>query len=98
MEDDFNREDVDRHYGLASTKLSPTTQGYGDTIFDDPARGAEYQEQQAGLETAVEERAKIREGTAETTDGMPEGRVAWRSWATGSRMSRKKSAREPAAA
>ena len=33
---------------------------------------AEYQEHQAGLETAVEERAQIREGSAEATDGMPD--------------------------
>lgn len=71
VDDDFNREDVDRHYGLTGTEVAPPTEGYGDTISDDPARGAEYQEHQAGLETAVEERARIREGSAETTDGMP---------------------------
>jgi len=72
VDDGFNREGVDRHYGLSGTELAPPTEGYGDTVSDDPARGAEYQEQQAGLDTAVEERAKIREGSAETTDGMPD--------------------------
>lgn len=72
VEDGFDREAIDRHYGLTGTEVAPPTEGYGDTISDDPARGAEYQEHQAGLETAVEERARIREGSAETTDGMPD--------------------------
>lgn len=72
VDDGFNRDDVDRHYGLTGTEVASPTEGYGDTVSDDPARGAEYQEQQAGLDTAVEERAKIREGSAETTDAMPD--------------------------
>ena len=72
VDDGFNRDDVDRHYGLTGTEVATPTEGYGDTVSDDPARGAEYQEQQAGLDTAVEERAKIREGSAETTDAMPD--------------------------
>jgi hypothetical protein len=72
VDDGFNRENVDRHYGLAGTEVAPATEGYGDTVSDDPARSAEYQEQEAGLDTAVEERARIREGAAETTDGMPD--------------------------
>lgn len=72
VDDGFDRQAVDRHYGLAGTEAAPPTEGYGDTVSDDPARGAEYQEQQAGLDTAVEERAQIREGSAEATDGMPD--------------------------
>jgi hypothetical protein len=72
VDDGFDRQAVDRHYGLAGTEVAPPTEGYGDTVSDDPARGAEYQEQQAGLDTAVEERAQIREGSSETTDGMPD--------------------------
>jgi hypothetical protein len=72
VDDGFDRQAVDRHYGLAGTEAAPPTEGYGDTVSDDPARGAEYQEQQAGQDTAVEERAQIREGSAEATDGMPD--------------------------
>jgi hypothetical protein len=72
VDDGFDRQAVDRHYGLAGTEAAPPTEGYGDSVSDDPARGAEYQEQQAGQDTAVEERAQIREGSAETTDGMPD--------------------------
>ena len=72
VDDGFDRDDVDRHYGLTGTEVASPTEGYGDTVSDDPARGAEYQEQEAGLDTAVEERAKFREGSAETTDGMPD--------------------------
>ena len=39
---------------------------------DDPARGPEYQQQRAGVEPAVEERARIREGSADDTDAMPD--------------------------
>jgi hypothetical protein len=72
VDDGFNRKDIDRHYGLTGTEVAPATEGYGDTVSDDPARGAEYQEQQAGLDPAVEERARIREGSTESTDGMPD--------------------------
>jgi hypothetical protein len=72
VDDDFNRKDIDRHYGLTGTEVAPATEGYGDTVSDDPARGAEYQEQQAGLDPAVEERARIREGSTESNDGMPD--------------------------
>ena len=59
VDDGFNRDDVDRHYGLTGTEVATPTEGYGDTVSDDPARGAEYQEQQAGLDTAVEELSLI---------------------------------------
>jgi hypothetical protein len=72
VDDGFDRQSVDRHYGLTGTEVAPPTEGHGDTVSDDPARGAEYQEQQAGVEPAVEERARIREGSAESTDGMPD--------------------------
>ncbi|MGH3064471.1 MAG: hypothetical protein ACRDMK_09040 [Gaiellaceae bacterium] len=72
VDDDFDRVTADRHYGLAGTEVAPPTEGHGDTVSDDPARGAEYQEQQAGVEPAVQERARIREGSAETNDGMPD--------------------------
>ena len=72
VDNDFDHEAVARHYGLADTSEAPPTEGYGDTVPGDPARGAEYQEQQAGVETATEERARIREGSAEATDALPD--------------------------
>lgn len=72
VDDDFDHAAVARHYGLADTSEAPPTEGYGDTVPGDPARGAEYQEQQAGVETATEERARIREGSTEGTDALPD--------------------------
>jgi hypothetical protein len=63
---------VARHYGLAETEAAPPTEGYGDTVAGDPALGAEYQEGRAGIDTATEERARIREGDADATDAMPD--------------------------
>jgi hypothetical protein len=48
VDDSFDQEAVDRHYGLGDTS------------------------EVAGGETATEERAQIREGTPESTDGMPD--------------------------
>lgn len=72
VDDEFDREGVARHYGLADTLEEPPTAGYGDTVATDPALGAETQEQQAGLNTAVEERARAREGSADATDALPD--------------------------
>lgn len=72
VDDGFDRNAVARHYGLAGDDEAPPTEGYGDTVTDDPARGAEYEEQQAGVDSAVEERARIREGGMDATDAMPD--------------------------
>jgi hypothetical protein len=72
VDDGLDHEAVARHYGLADTFEAPPTEGYGDTVPGDPARGAEYDQQQAGVDTATEERARIREGGADATDGMPD--------------------------
>jgi|ERR671924_1404406 hypothetical protein len=72
VDKDFDTDTVARHYGLAAGEAAPVTEGYGDTVADDPARGPEYHEQRAGMDTAVEERARIREGSAEATDAMPD--------------------------
>jgi hypothetical protein len=63
---------VARHYGLVGTEAEPLTEGYGETVAEDPASGAESGEQRRGVETAVEARARIREGDADATDAMPD--------------------------
>ncbi len=73
VDDGFDRAAVAQHYGLADASEAPPTEGWGDTVPDDPARGAEYDQQQAGVETAVEQRARIREHGADADlGGMPE--------------------------
>jgi hypothetical protein len=62
---------VARHYGLAAGSEAPPTEGYGQTTPDDPARGAEYDQERADIETAVEQRARIREGGTGAS-GMPD--------------------------
>ena len=73
VDDGLDRHAVGHHYGLSDSADAPPTEGWGDTVADDPVRGAEATEQQAGLETAVEERARIREGDAASDmGGIPE--------------------------
>lgn len=72
VDDGFDEEAVARHFGLASTEIAPPTEGYGDTVAGDPAVGAEFQEDRAGVDSAAEERARIREGRAEANDAMPD--------------------------
>jgi hypothetical protein len=52
---------VAEHYGLAEGFEAPTSEGYGETIPDDPALGAERDRERAGMETTEEQRARIRE-------------------------------------
>jgi len=57
----IDRQAVAEHYGLASAADAPGTEGYGETVPDDPGRSAEEQEARAGVRTATEERIEIRE-------------------------------------
>lgn len=66
VDDGFDRDAIARHYGLVDTSIEYTS------AADDPARGPEYQEQRAGVESSAEERAKMREGSADDTDAMPD--------------------------
>jgi hypothetical protein len=54
---------VAEHYGLAEGIEAPPTEGYGETVPDDPAWGAERDRQSAGMAATEEERARIRSGT-----------------------------------
>jgi len=64
-DEDVDRRAVAEHYGLASGDDAPETKGYGDLLPDDPAWGAEYEEERSGIEPAAERRARIREGESE---------------------------------
>ncbi len=55
---------VAAHYGLAEADPAPTTEGYGETIPDDPAHGAERDRQRHGMAATEEQRAQIRTGNA----------------------------------
>jgi len=56
---------VAEHYGLAAGDPAPETQGYGELRPDDPARTAEDDQVRSGMETAAQQRVRIREGTEE---------------------------------
>ena len=61
---DVDERGVAEHYGLAGGFDAPPTEGYGETVADDPAWGAERDRQRAGGESIEEERARIRTSTA----------------------------------
>src|ERR1041385_1242263 len=56
---------VAEHYGLAAGDPAPETQGYGELRPDDPARTAEDDQVRSGMETAAQQRVRIREGPEE---------------------------------
>jgi hypothetical protein len=49
------------HYGLAGGYEAPPTEGYGETVSDDPALGSETQAESTGVTPAPQERARTRE-------------------------------------
>lgn len=51
---------VAEHYGLAEGFEAPPTEGYGETVPDDPALGAERDRERAGMTATEEERARIQ--------------------------------------
>ena len=64
----IDQQAVAEHYGLASAADAPGTEGYGETVPDDPARTAEEQEARTGVTTAPEERIEIRERMEQSGD------------------------------
>ena len=63
LEDDtIDEQAVAQHYGLAEGEPAPETEGYGETLPDDPAWSADQDALRAGRETADQQRAKVREG------------------------------------
>jgi hypothetical protein len=61
---------IAEYYGLAAGSTAPPTEGYGESVADDPALGAETQAERAGITPAPQQRAEAREGTGES--GLPE--------------------------
>lgn len=61
------------YYGLAGGSEAPPTEGYGDTVPDDPSVGSETQAERAGVTPAPQERAEAREHLRDSTQpGVPE--------------------------
>ena len=60
--DGYDEQAVAEHYGLASAFEAPETEGYGETLPDDPGRTAEEDARRAGIRTAPEERLDVRSG------------------------------------
>jgi hypothetical protein len=56
---------VAEHFGLAEGTTAPDTEGYGETLPDDPARTADQGLMRAGEEPADQQRAKTRRGGLE---------------------------------
>jgi hypothetical protein len=56
---------VAEHFGLAEGTTAPDTEGYGETLPDDPARTADQDLMRAGEEPADQQRAKTRGGGLE---------------------------------
>jgi hypothetical protein len=65
-----NEQAIAEHYGLAAGTAAPDTEGYGETVDDDPARSAERDTMRAGMETPEQERARIRE--SDGSEGLEE--------------------------
>jgi hypothetical protein len=61
----IDKQAVARHFGLAEGTTAPDTEGYGETLPDDPARTADQDLMRAGEEPADQQRAKTREGGLE---------------------------------
>jgi hypothetical protein len=60
------------HYGLAGGTEAPPTEGYGETLSDDPAVGSEVQADRDRVTPAQQERAEAREQLGgETDQGVP---------------------------
>ena len=59
-DDEVDEQAVAAHYGLAEAFADPESEGYGDTLPDDPGLSAEAQEHRTGVESAAQERAEVR--------------------------------------
>ena len=58
---ELDADAVAEHYGLAEAFADPETEGYGDTLSDDPGISAEVQANRAGTDNATADRARLRE-------------------------------------
>ena len=62
---------VAEYYGITSGP-EPASEGYGETTADDPGRSAEEDALRAGLDSPVQERARVRESIREEGGQPPE--------------------------
>ena len=73
VDDDFDEQVAAEYYGIAPSP-GPGTEGYGVSDAGDPSRSSEEQAARQGLDPAVEERARVREGDEQS--GLPESSPA----------------------
>lgn len=58
--DGFDEAPVAAYYGLSEGFAAPSSEGYGETLPDDPGLTADEDAQRLGVETADQERLKVR--------------------------------------
>jgi hypothetical protein len=64
---------IAEYYGLAAASEAPPTEGYGETVSDDPAFGSETHGESVGVKPATQERAESRKRMANAdTAGLPD--------------------------
>jgi hypothetical protein len=64
---------IAEYYGLAEGYEAPPTEGYGESVADDPAVGSETEAERAGVTPAPQERAETRKQLGdEARRGIPE--------------------------
>jgi hypothetical protein len=69
-DDAVDERAVSEYYGVVDPdSTNPDTQGYGDVVPGDPARGAEQDAQRMGLESSEEQRVRLREEMRPETSG-----------------------------
>jgi hypothetical protein len=59
-DNDFDRAAAARHFGLAESYLHPPTEGAGESLAHDPARGSDREALAAGRPAPEHRRAEIR--------------------------------------
>lgn len=68
-DDSLDEQAIAEHYGLAGGFAEPGTEGYGDSLPDDPAGSAEQDLANAGLEPGPQQAARIhKELNPETSE------------------------------
>ena len=60
------------YYGLAGGSEAPPTEGWGESLPDDPSRGSETQAERDGVTPAPQERAEMRKQMVEGGSGLPD--------------------------
>ena len=70
---DVDEATIADYYGLAAGSEAPLTEGWGETVSDDPSVGSETVGERTGVKPAPQERAETREQLgSEEQGGVPE--------------------------